>query len=326
MANDAAQSENSFVLRDIWKCHRFSDLKRLVIDTYQGWMSDRAPRLGAALAFYTLLSLAPITVVVLAIASRVFGEKAAEGRLIWEIQGLVGQQGAAAIQALIGGASTHGSGALATLLGLSTLFFGATAVVTELRDALNTIWKAPATPAPTHWHSIYAFLRDRVFSFAMVVSIGFLLVVSLMVNAGLSAAGRFFSDQLPTPEWILQVVNSLLSFVVIAVLFAVLYKVLPSVSVEWKDVVAGSALTSLLFSLGKLLIGLYLGKTTLASGYGAAGSLVIVIVWVYYSAQIFFLGAEFTYVYAQQYGSCLRHKLELSPPPVSPVNREEILA
>ncbi len=322
MANDTAQDTNSFVLRGIWKCHRFADLKSLVIDTYRGWISDRAPRLGAALAFYTLLSLAPITVVVLAIASRVFGEKAAEGRLIWEIQGLVGQQGGAAIQALIGGARMHGSGVMATLLGLGTLFFGATAVVTELRDALNTIWKAPVTPAETHWHSIYAFLRDRVFSFAMVIGIGFLLVVSLVVNAVLSAAGRFFSDQLPTPEWILQILNSLLSFVVIAILFAVLFKVMPAVTIEWKDVVVGAALTSLLFSLGKLLIGLYLGKTTLASGYGAAGSLVIVIVWVYYSAQIFFLGAEFTYVYAQQYGSFLRRRLELNPPPAE---HEEIL-
>lgn len=291
----------------------WADFKGLVKNTYRGWTADRAPRLGAALAFYTLLSMAPMIVVVIAIAGFAFGEKAAEGRLIWQIQDLVGWEGAVAIQGLLKSAHSPSSGALATILGLITLFFGATGVVSELRDALNLIWHVPEVESDSNWKSLLGLLKSRVFSFAMVMSIGFLLMVSLVVSAWLSAAGRFFGSLLPMPEWALQIGYSVFSFVIIAGLFGVLFKVLPDVKVLWSDVAPGAAATSALFSIGKLLIGLYLGKTSFASTYGAAGSLVIVIVWVYYSAQIFFLGAEFTCVYTNTFGSLFRRQLELKP-------------
>jgi membrane protein len=294
-------------------CLGWSDFIILAKSTYEGWLADRAPRLGAALAFYTLLSLAPIIIVVIAIASLAFGESAAEGRLMYEIQGLVGPQGAIAIQGLLKSARGPGSGTLATLLGLFTLFFGATGAVSELREALNTIWRLPPRQESSSWRSLLSLVRARAFSFAMVVGTGFLLLVSLIVNAWLSAAGRFFGSLLPTPEWVLQLAYSLFSFFVITALFSVLFKVMPDVKLRWSDVGVGAAVTSILFSVGKLLIGLYLGKTSFANTYGAAGSLVIVIVWVYYSAQIFFLGAEFTRVYTLRYGSMFRRQLELAP-------------
>lgn len=293
---------------------QWSEIRKMVYLTYTGWMNDRAQRLGAALAFYTLLSMAPMIIVVIAIAGLAFGAQAAEGRLIWEIQGLVGYQGAVAIQGLLRNARGIGSGTIATMVGFLTLFFGATGVVNELRDALNTIWHVPPRTDDSNWKSLLQLLWSRVFSFAMIVGIGFLLLVSLVVNAWLSAAGRFFGEVLPTPAWILQIVYTALSFIVISALFAVLFKVLPDVVLEWRDVVVGAAATSILFSIGKFLIGLYLGKAGVASTYGAAGSLVIVLVWVYYSSQIFFLGAEFTCVYAHRHGSLLRKRLELTTP------------
>jgi len=294
-------------------CLTGTDAVELVRTTFNGWLDDRAPRLGAALAFYTLLSMAPMVIVVIAIAGFFYGEGAAQGRLMWEIQSLVGPQGAAAIEGMLRSARSPSSGMLATLLSLGTLCFGATVAVNELRDALNTIWRVTPTEQSSNWRNVVDLAKYRLFSFAMVVGIGFLLLVSLVVNAWLSAAGRFFGSILPTPEWLLQVVYTLFSFIVITGLFAMLFKVLPDIKLEWGDVILGAALTSILFSAGKLLIGLYLGKTSFANTYGAAGSLVIVIVWVYYSAQIFFAGAEFTYAYTHRHGSLFRRQLELQP-------------
>jgi membrane protein len=294
-------------------CLNWREVRILVKSTYDGWVADRAPRLGASLAFYTLLSLAPIVIVVIAIAGLAFGEQAAEGRLIWQIQDLVGWQGAVAIQGLLKSARAPGSGVLATIIGLITLFFGASAVVNELREALNTIWHVPPREESSNWRSMVQFLKDRVFSFAMVVGIGFILLVSLILSAWLSAAGKYMAEVLPLPEWVIQVGYSISSFLIITFLFTVLYKVLPNLSLEWTDVTVGAAVTSLLFSIGKYLIGLYLGKTTMANAYGAAGSLVIVLVWVYYSAQIFFFGAEFTRVYTERHGSIFRNRLALQP-------------
>lgn len=284
----------------------------MLVATYRGWIADRAPRLGASLAFYTLLSLAPMIIVVIAIAGAAFGRSAAEGRLIWEIQDLVGYQGAVAIQGLLQSAQQPRHGWLPTTIGLIALFFGATAVVNELRDALNTIWHVPVRDI-SYWETVVETLKIRAFSFAMVVGVGFLLTVSLIVNAWLSAMGAYFGGFLPIPAWVLQCVDSAISFAVIGFLFAVLYKLLPDALVQWSDVVLGAAATSFLFTLGKFGIGLYLGRAGLASTYGAAGSLVIVLVWVYYSAQIFFFGAEFTCVYTQRYGSVFRANLALQP-------------
>jgi membrane protein len=205
-----------------------------------------------------------------------------------------------AIEDVIKQASQPALGLIATLAGLITLFFGATAVVAELRDALNTIYEIPS-PEVSGIKSALLFVRERLFSFAMVLGVGFLLLVSLAINAGLAAMGMWFTGWLPALA--LQVASTAVSWVIITALFAGIYKALPDVTIEWRDVILGAAVTSLLFNLGKLLIGLYLGSSTVASAYGAAGSLVILLIWVYYSAQIFFLGAEFTQVFANRYGS-----------------------
>ena len=281
---------------------RFADTKTLLGDALQAWHRHNAPRLGASLAFYTILSLAPLLIVVVAVAGLISSKEAAEGQIVWQIQDLVGKEGAEVIRQMVAGARRPASGILATALGLLTLFLGATAVVGELRDALNTVWEIPPNESRWPW-SVVKILRERVLSFVMVLGVGFLLLVSLIVNAWLAAAGAFFRSSLPMPEAVLQGLTSVASFVAIAGLFAVIYKVMPDVALRWWDVAAGAALTSLLFSLGQLLIGLYLGKTSLGSTYGAAGSLVVLLVWVYYSAQIFLLGAEFTRVFAHRYGS-----------------------
>jgi membrane protein len=285
-------------------------------ETISEWVDDRVPRLGASLAFYTLLSLAPLLVVVVAVAALVYGQDAARGQLVWQIQGLVGPEGARAIQGLVQGAYKPGTGLIATLLGVLTLAFGASSVVVELRDALNTISHVPLDPGNTGLSSIFGLVKERFYSFAMILGIGFLLLVSLVLNAWIAAMGKFFASALPTPESLLHVATFVISFLVITFLFAAIYKMLPDVRLQWSDVAVGASVTSLLFTLGKQLIGLYLGKTTFGSTYGAAGSLVIVLVWVYYSAQLFFLGAEFTKVYTKTFGSQFASQFErLSPTP-----------
>jgi membrane protein len=281
---------------------RMEDIKTVLGATVSNWFRHNVPRLGASLAFYTLLSLAPLLIIVIAIAGAVFGRDAAQGQLVWQIQDLIGRDGAETVQTLIRGAQRPGAGLIATVLGILTLFYGATAVVSELRAALNTIW-CVSVPEESGLKSIVSLLVDRTMSFAMVLAVGFLLLVSLTINAALSALGDRFQFVFQTPEWVLQVLDFLISYIVVTILFALMYKLLPDLQIEWRDVAVGAALTSLLFSAGKTLIGLYLGKAGIASTYGAAGSLVVVLVWVYYSAQIFFLGAEFTQAYAQQFGS-----------------------
>jgi membrane protein len=260
------------------------------------------PRLSASVAFYTLLSLAPLLIIVIAVAGAVFGREAAEGQLVWQIQDLIGRDGAETIQTLLKGASKPSVGILATVAGLLTLFYGAGTVIAELRDALNIIWCVPPKPG-SGFRTIVSMLRDRTVAFAIVLGIGFLLLVSLAVNAALSALGDHFHAAMPMPPWIFKVLDFTVTYVIIAILFAVIYKWIPNIHIEWRDVILGAMMTSLLFGLGKYLIGIYLGTAGIASTYGAAGSLVVVLIWVYYSAQIFFLGAEFTRAYAQIYGS-----------------------
>lgn len=284
-----------------WLNHE--QLWRLVKSTISSWNDDKCSRLGASLAFYTALSLAPLIVVVLAVAGLAFGRDAVRGQLLWQIQDTVGYDGAKLIQQLIRTAYKPTSGIIATVLGLTTLFFGATSVVMELTDALNTIWRVPVDANESGIKSMIRMLRQRFVSFAMIVGIGFLLLVSLVISTWLAMMGAFFSHLLPMPEFALHLFNLLISFFVIAFLFALIYKVLPDVTLQWSDVAIGAAVTSVLFTLGKFALGLYLGKSTIDSTYGAAGSFVVVLVWVYYSAQIFFLGAEFTRVYTLQFGS-----------------------
>jgi membrane protein len=273
-------------------------------------------------AFYTLLSLAPLLIIVVAVAGAVFGREAATGQLVWQIRDLIGKDGAELVQTLIRGAQRPGAGVFASILGVATLIYGATAVVSELRNALNTVW-CVKREEQTGWQSVRELVIDRTLAFATVIGVGFLLIVSLAVNAALAAIGERYHGWLPSPEYVLQSLDFIVSYVVIAFLFALIYKLLPDLRLEWRDVIPGALATSLLFSAGKLLIGMYLGKAGLASTYGAAGSLVIVLVWVYYSAQIFFLGAEFTQAYAQRYGSrpCDRASVEVSV--VSSIDRPE---
>jgi membrane protein len=259
--------------------------------------------MGAALAYYMALSLAPTVVIILAVTGIAFGPKAAQGRLVWQIQDLVGYEGAKVIQSMIEGAHRSTSGIVATLLGLITLFFGATAVVTELRDALNTIWRVPEHTASSHARSILKLVTERLVSFALVLAAGLFLLASLIVNTWIAAAGKYLSSVAPPPRALIQTADWLVSFGLITALFAFIFKVLPNVRLTWGDVGAGAVLTSLLFTAGKVLLGVYLGKAGFADSYGAAGSLVVLLVWVYYSAQVVFLGAEFTRAYALRFGS-----------------------
>jgi membrane protein len=271
----------------------------LLKETACRWNEINAPRLGAALAFYTMLSLAPLLVVSIGVAGMLFGEEAAQGQVVGQIQSLVGVEGAHAIQSLLDSASQPASGIFATGMGLLFLLFGASGVFGELRDSLNLVWGVK----PAMGKGLLGLIQYRFVSFAMVFGIGFLLLVSLVFTTAISAMGKLFGGYLPVPESALQILNILLSFVAVTVLFALLYKVVPDIDIEWRDVWIGAAVTSFLFSVGKFLIGLYLGKASIGSAYGAAGSLVVLLVWVYYSGQIFFLGAEFTHTFSKRHGS-----------------------
>jgi membrane protein len=288
---------------------RLKEILRVVDATISEWDNDNAQRLGASLAFFTLLSLAPLVVVIVAVGAAVFGREAAAGQFEWQIQNLVGPVGAEAIQNLIRGAHKAGAGAVATILSILTLAFGASSVAVELHAALNTIWHVPSKDSP-FLSRVRSFAKERFFSFMLVLGGGFILVVSLIWSAWIAAVGRFFGSHLPVPELVLHVATFLVSFIAITLVFGAIYKVVPDVALKWSDVVVGACVTALVFTIGKQLLALYLGKVSLASAYGAAGSLVTVLVWVYYSAQLFFLGAEFTKIYAKTYGSHFARLLE----------------
>ncbi|HEY7389653.1 MAG TPA: YihY/virulence factor BrkB family protein [Bryobacteraceae bacterium] len=277
------------------------DIKGLLGESIDEWLRHKGPRLGASLAFYALLSFTPLLLIAVSIGGLVFDAKAAEGQIVSQVQSLIGPSGADGIRALLEGTHNTAHGILATVLGFLTLLFGASGVLVELRDALNTIWDV--RPASTNAvRSLIQMAKERLFSFALVLAIGFLLLISLLVNAAIAALGTFSARLPPMPNIVLQVSNSLVSFVVITGLFASIYKVIPDAPIKWRDVTLGAAVTSLLFTFGKLFIGLYLGRASFASTYGAAASVVLMILWVYYSGQIFFLGAEFTKVFASRYG------------------------
>ena len=263
------------------------------------WLADNAPRFGAALAFYTLFSLAPVLVIAVSIAGIAFGEKAAQGEIVRQFQGLVGMQGATAIEAIIQSTNGHALGMFATTFGIVAILIGASGAFNELQDALNTIWKVDSS-AKGFW---MVTVRQRFFSLGLVVATGFLLLTSLVVTAGLSAAERFVSNFVSMPAILLQSINFVFSFGMITILFAFIFKFIPAVAIQWRDVRMGAAVTSLLFTVGKAAIGFYLGHSALASAYGAATSLVFFLVWINYSAQILLFGAELTYVYALKYGS-----------------------
>ncbi|MEL6166288.1 MAG: YihY/virulence factor BrkB family protein, partial [Cyanobacteria bacterium J06628_3] len=255
--------------------------------------------LAAALSYYTIFSLAPLLIIAIAIAGAVFGDDAARGEIVRQIQGLVGKDGAEVIQTALQNAQRPDTRNLASIISIGVLLFGASNVFAQIQDALNTIWEVQPKPG----RSLVQVLRKRFLSFAMVGGVGFLLLVSLIVNAGLAAMVNYFSNLIPGFDLLWQIANFIISFAVITLLFAIIYKFMPDVEIDWSDVWVGSAITSLLFVIGKSLLGLYLGNGSFGSAYGAAGSLVVVLAWINYAAQIIFFGAEFTQVYASRYGS-----------------------
>ncbi len=276
------------------------ELWRLARQAADEWVADRATSMGAAIAFYTVFSLAPLLLIVIALAGLIFGEEAARGAVVEQFGGMVGDTGAQGIQTVLEAARDPGGGIVGTLVGVVTLVIGATTVFAELQSDLDVVWKVP--PAEQN-SGIGGFLRARLLSFGMVLAIGFLLMVSLLASAAIAALGKWWAGSFGDAAWLLHAVNVLVSFAVITLLFAMIFKILPSVNIAWNDVWIGALVTSLLFTIGKTLIGLYIGKTALASSYGAAGTFVVVIVWVYYSSLVFLLGAEFTQVYARSHGS-----------------------
>jgi membrane protein len=281
---------------------RRTDLQLLARESWEGWIRHKGARLGASLAFYTLFSLAPLLLIAVFIGGFVFGDQAVEDRIVEQITSIIGPLGAGGVHAFLEGTHHTTQGILATMIGLVTLLFGASAVLLELKDALNTIWEVPSA-SRSRLQSVIGNVKDRIVSFALVLSVGFLMLVSLIVNAFLTAAGTFFARVLPAPELLLQTGDLALSLIVTTALFAAIYKILPDTYLQWTDVWFGAAVTSLLFTLGKFFLGVYLGKASFTSVYGAAASVVILIVWVYYSGQVFFLGAEFTKAFATWYGS-----------------------
>jgi membrane protein len=274
------------------------DWKELLVQTAKDWSEDKVPRLGAALAFYTALSIAPLLVISLRVAALFFGNEAAAGEIERQGQAMIGQKGAEALQAMIENAHQENHGTLAAVLGIVTLLFGASGVFGQLQDSLNTIWEVQPKPG----RGVWGFIRDRFLSFAMVMGCAFLLLVSLVVSAGLSAATKFTGSFGDDFQWIATLINFVVSFAVITGIFALTFKLVPDVKVAWHDVWIGAVITALLFVIGKFALGLYLGRSSMESSYGMAGSLIVLLVWVYYSAQIVFFGAEFTQVYANRYG------------------------
>jgi membrane protein len=267
------------------------------------WFAHRAASKGAALAFYTLFSLAPILVLVIAVAGFFYGAEAAQGQLMGQLRGLLGDKGAQTVQLVLAGASNKDSGARATLVATLLLLFGATSVFAELKDSLDEIWGVPP-PAGASWWDV---VRTRLLSFGLILVLAFLLMVSLVVSAALAVVEKYVGGLWQDGTMVLGWIASLISFCVIAVLFGVIYKLLPRIRLAWRDVVVGAVGTAALFELGKYVIGLYIGRSGVADSFGAAGSTIAILLWVYYSAQIFFLGAEFARQYALQLGS-LRDK------------------
>ena len=276
------------------------------------WWDDNCLRLGAALAYYSLFAIAPVLLVAIAIAGLAFGPEAVRGELTGQLRALIGPDGAEAVQALLEGASRRQSGILATIVGSITFIFAATGAFLELQTVLNIIWRVKPKPGAAN---IAAFVRDRIRSFGLVLAVGFLLLVSLAVSAALAAASAWVDRHAPGVPLLWQIVNSVVALAVITTLFALLYRFLPDVELEWSDVVTGAFVTALLFTLGKQVIGFYLGQSSTASSYGAAGSVMVLLLWVYYSTQILLLGAEFTRVYSAHEGSRPRPQSFAEPDP-----------
>ncbi|KIO49991.1 YihY/virulence factor BrkB family protein [Nitrosospira sp. NpAV] len=272
----------------------------LIKAAFSSWLDDYAPSMGAALAYYTMFSIAPLLLIVISTAGLVFGEEAVRGEIFGQLQGLMGDRGAEAVQGLLESVSKPEEGIAGTLFGTVLLLIGATTVFGELQNAFDRIWRVPSKSKD---EGVWRLVRSRLLSFGIILGIGFLMMVSLVFGAAMAALGKWWGPYFASLEILVTALNFLVSFALTTVMFAMLYKFMPRVKIHWEDVWAGAAVTALLFTVGKLLIGIYIGKSAISSGFGAAGSLVVVLVWVYYSAQIFLLGAEFTWIYARMHGS-----------------------
>ena len=275
-------------------------LPALARETLSAWIADGAPSMGAALSYYTLFSIAPLLLIVIAVAGAVFGVDAAQGAIFDQLKGLLGADGAAAIEGLLQSVQRNDQSTMGALIGAVLLVIGATSVVAELQGALDRIWQVPTNDQRAGW---LLFLRTRVLSFGLVLGVGFLLMVSLVIGAALAAWGRWWAPLFGGWSLLLQGVNFGVGFVLTSALFAMIYKLMPKARIAWRDVIVGALSTALLFSIGKFLIGLYIGTSGVATGFGVASSLVVLLVWVYCSAQVFLVGAELTWVYARRYGS-----------------------
>ena len=280
-----------------------------VKETASDWSDDNASRLAAALAYYSLLSLAPLMIIAIAVAGFFYGPDAARGKIAGELGAVVGGEAAQGVQAVAASAHSQTGGVIGTIIGVATLFVGASGVFGELQSSLNTIWEVKPKPG----RGILGQLKDRFLSFTMVLGVAFLLLVSLMLSAVLSALGNAFAGSLPGGEGIWQAVTFLFSFSIVTCLFALIFKYIPDAEIRWRDVWPGAAVTALLFTVGKFLLGLYLGKAAPGSSYGAAGSIIALVVWVYYAAQILFMGAEFTQVQARRNGAGIRPNKNAMP-------------
>jgi membrane protein len=287
---------------------KFIEWWQLVKAAASSWSDDYAPSMGAALSYYTVFSMAPLLLIVIAIAGLVFGADAARGEIFGQLRGLMGADAAKAVENILVSVSKPSEGITATVIGFAVLLVGATSVFGELQNALDRIWRAPARDKTS---SVWTLVRARLLSLGMILGIAFLLMVSLVLGAVMSALGKWWGGWFGDWEVVAQIANLLIGYVLTTGVFAMIYKLMPRVHVRWHDVWLGALVTALLFTIGKFLIGLYIGKSSVASGFGAAGSLVIVLVWVYYSAQIFLMGAEFTWVYARTFGS-MRERIPMS--------------
>jgi membrane protein len=276
--------------------HLFALVKKAV----GAWVDDFAPSMGAAISYYTAFSLAPLLVIVIAIAGALFGREAVQGQIAAELSGLIGPQGAQLIQTVVSAASDSDKGLVASLISGVVLLIGATSVFAELQSDLDRIWHVPPAQKPS---GIWAVLRARIVSFGLILGLAFLLIVSLTVSAATAALGSLDSSILPGGELVVQALNMIVSLAITTALFAMIFKLMPSAHIAWRDVWIGAGVTAALFEIGKLLIGLYLGKSSFAQTFAAAGSLVVLLAWVYYAACIFLLGAEFTKAYADEHGS-----------------------
>lgn len=276
----------------------FTGAWKMLKETVLSFIDDKALSRGAAIAFYTVTSIAPVLLIVVAIAGLAFGHDAAQNAIITQLSGLMGQQTAEVIQAAIASAAGKSSGILATIIGVATLVATASGVFGEMQSSLNAIWKAKSVAT-----TVSRLIRARATSLGLVAALGFLLIVSLAVSAGLTAFGNYLDSIIPIGKLIFPILNFFVSLALLAALFAAIYKVLPDRRLEWRDVIIGAIVTSVLFTIGKSLIGWYLGSSAVASSYGAAGGLIVLLLWVYYSVQIFLLGAEFTKIFANQHGS-----------------------